>query len=938
MFLKRIEIFGFKSFADKTVIEFQDGVTAILGPNGCGKSNIVDAVKWVLGEQSTRNMRTERMENVIFSGTENRKALGLAEVALVISDEAGALDFSHPEITVKRRIFREGDSEYFLNGAAVRLKEIRELFFDTGVGKSSYSIMEQGRIDQILSNRPEERRFLFEEAAGITKFITRGNEAERKLQRTKENIVQAENILKEVGRSYESLKRQTEKTLEYRRLRDIVFKLDRDYKLLQWRSMEDRMKRKQNKLGLSVKECNEVAEKINDIESTLANDFNTVRKLESRLIEIQRQQYGIELEKENLIVLEKGFFERRDETAGLLQATAVQESNASGSLRKIEELRIGKNAELASHQDKLKEIETHIATCQKSVKAAQGRILDMANESRAVAGDLNNEDKSREGLQLDLRTATDNIIHELDAHLRESGYDNNIHRQLERQIQGDIEGLQGRVEECVKLFSGGGNSNEFKMNMETQAAISEKLNSLISELTKLHGLFDDYRHSGGFLDEFLAPEGIVTKKRELDERINVSREQSRTYKMRIKELDEERNHLSGEIQESREQLEGHRIAQAQTLTKAAAIEDAIISLEREALSEKKRLNEIRKQLIDGNERIKNLNIQAEQLEIKRQEFDKKQIELRLEMNELESGIALEKKKMAGWEESLKSLSEQKSSLVFVVERLRIEIEQIGKEIEQLLEDFRDRHSRELADYEELKKSINSRPKDIREELLTAKAALKSLGQVNLMAPEEFAQAAERYNFLRSQLEDLENAQKDLIRVTDEIWSESRARFLDTYQKIRDSFHKMFRRLFGGGKAELRLIDQDDPLKSGVEILAQPPGKKLESISLLSGGERALCGVAMMFATFMAKPSPFCLLDEIDAALDEANIQRFISVLADFAKTSQFVVITHNKKTIVGAQNLLGVSMQESGVSSLLSLKLDGHEKKEHVKKSTQSIE
>ncbi len=925
MFLKRIEIFGFKSFADKTIIEFKDGITAILGPNGCGKSNIVDAFKWVLGEQSTRNMRAERMENVIFSGTENRKALGLAEVTLVISDEAGELDFSHPEITVKRRMFREGDSEYFLNGTVVRLKEIRELFFDTGVGKSSYSIMEQGRIDQVLSNRPEERRFLFEEAAGITKFIVRGNEAERKLQRTKENIIQAENILKEVERSYGSLKKQTEKTLEYRRLRDIIFKLDRDYKLLQWRSLEDKIEKKRKKLGLSEKEYSKVVEKINDAESTLANEFNTVRKLESRLIVIQRQQYGIDLEKENLTVIEKGFSERRDETSGLLQVTAAQESNAVESLRKIEELKIRKNSELTSHQDKLKELETHIDRCQKLVKVAQGQIIDIEKESQVVADDLNNEDKKRDGLQLDLRTATDNIIHELDAHLRESGYDNNIHRQLERQIQGDIEGLQGRIEECVKLLSDGGNSNEFKITMERQEAISEKLNSLIPDLTKLHGLFDDYRQSGGFLDEFLAPEGIVTKKRELDEKINVSQEQSRIHKMRIKELDEEKNHLSGKIQESREHLEGHRIAQAQTLAKATAIEDAITSLDRESLSEEKRLSEIRKQLINGNERIKTLNTQAEQLVIKRQEFDKKQVELRLEMEEIENGITIEKKKMAGWEESLKSLSEQKSSLGFVVERIRIEIEQIAKEIEQLLEDFRDRHSRELADFVELKEAINDKPKEIREALLKAKETLKSLGQVNLMAPEEFKQVAERYDFLCSQLEDLGSAQKDLVKVTDEIWSESKARFLDTYQKIRDNFHKMFRRLFGGGKAELRLIDQENPLRSGVEILAQPPGKKLENISLLSGGERALCGVAMMFATFLAKPSPFCILDEIDAALDEANIQRFTSVLADFGKASQFVVISHNKKTIVGAQNLLGVSMQESGVSSLLSLRLDGHE-------------
>ena len=244
MFLKSIELLGFKSFADRTKIDFSDGITALLGPNGCGKSNIVDAIKWVLGEQSTRNMRAEKMEDVIFNGTENRKALNIAEVSLIISNDEKILDLDMPEIQVKRRLYRNGESEYFVNGANVKLRELRELFFDTGIGKSAYSIMEQGRIDQVLSNKPEERRYLFEEAAGITRFKIKGSEAERKLLKTEENMARVENILVEVKRNYETLRKQTDKTGEYRKLKDALFFLDLDQTLLKLSSYLEQKEKK----------------------------------------------------------------------------------------------------------------------------------------------------------------------------------------------------------------------------------------------------------------------------------------------------------------------------------------------------------------------------------------------------------------------------------------------------------------------------------------------------------------------------------------------------------------------------------------------------------------------------------------------------------------------------------------------------------------------
>jgi len=927
LFLKRIEILGFKSFADRTVIEFNEGISALLGPNGCGKSNIVDAIKWVLGEQSVRNMRAERMDDVIFSGTESRKALSVAEVTLVIANDQGLLEIERPEIAIKRRIFREGDSEYFLNGTPVRLKEIKELFFDTGIGKSAYSVMEQGRIDQVLSNKPEERRYIFEEAAGITKYRMRGGEAERKLVKTEENMVQVENILHEVRRNYETLKKQTDKTLEYRKLKEEVFSRDRDLKLLQWRDLVLSGEKKAEKLRNREEKHRNIVEKINVMKSALADELDSVNEMESRLIESQKQLYGMDLEKENQEAQVKNIRERRNESEEICKSARTREKNAVESLGALNKLKKNRESDLASFRDRLKEIEGNIATLQKTITAAEERVKGNAEETLRLNDSLTAEEQHRESLQDDLRTLTDDIVSQLDRGLKDSGYDRNARRVLEQSIIDSLNEMRIRTEGRSKLLGDQKNLSDGAGALDLLAAASDDFAELGRLLEEVTVLFTEYRDSeAGFLEEFLAPEGIITRKRDLDEKIILSAEKTRALKEGLVALENEKTVLTARIDDSRKSLEELRVAQARTTTQAAAAEDSLASLDREAESEETRLGEIRQQLAAEESRIRNLDDQVALILLKREELEKNQEKLRKDMAGLETGISSENEKMTGREGKLKKLSEQRGNLEIERERVRLEMEHVENEIKLLLEDFRDRNSRDLGDYSEIRDSITLTQKQLREKLNQSRGELKNLGQVNLMAPEEFKEVAERYDFLNNQLDDLKKAREHLSLVTEEIRKESASLFLKTFKEIREHFHEMFRRLFGGGRAEIRLIDPEDPLNSGLEIYAQPPGKKLENISLLSGGEKSLCGVALMFATFQVKPSPFCILDEIDAALDEANIQRFVSLLAEFGEKSQFVVITHNKKTVSGAKTLLGVTMQESGVSRLITMRLDEQEK------------
>lgn len=923
MFLKRLEFLGFKSFADKTVIEFNDGITALLGPNGCGKSNVVDGVKWVLGEQSTKNMRAEKMEDVIFNGTEDRKALNIAEVTLVIENETGILDLDMAEVSIKRRLYRTGESEYFINNTPARLKELREIFFDTGVGKSAYSIMEQGRIDQIISTKPEERRYIFEEAAGITKYKVRGHEAELKLKKTDENIVQVNNILVEVKRSYETLKKQMDKTLLYRKIKDDIFNFELDLRLIQLnRSIEQKTKKEEtHKKRIESREKKKI--KLEELTKTLAANLDSVNGMQEELIENQKRLYGLGLEKENNQNQERMFQERKQELEAVITSIQAKEASIKERIRLVENENETKNQELEKFEIEVKEIEANIESFEKHIINCENRIKDNESKSEKLKENIKKSEIKRDDFQSNLREITDNIVSELDKNLHRIGYSHKGKLESEEKINSMIEALKIQVDGRIKRLSDQESlgvdsiSKDFVSSWITQMGeMKDGIIKLEDELGAFMKLFPD------FVDDFMAPEGIIAKKREFDELIRKEIELIQNSRKQIENLQNEKEELTKKIDEYKSTLEELRVNRVQKIAKQGAIKDSILSIKKELEDQGKLLQENNEAKAIQQKKIDEIDSQIKLKIEKRRELEILEEELQVSLDKLKKGITNQNSLLEGEEHKLKEKQEELNKIDISLETLHVEIKYLEDEMVKISDDFRENFSCELNDYKERAEKLKTSSQEIKGKLSDKKQELRKIGQVNLMAPEEFSEVKERYDFLVSQLDDLSKAKENLLEVTTEIKKESEELFLKSFNEIKKHFHQMFRRLFGGGRAELKLLDPENILESGIEIYAQPPGKKLENIALLSGGEKSMTGVGLLFATYLVKPSPFCILDEIDAALDDANIQRFVNVLIDFGEMSQFIVITHNKKTVTGAKTLLGVTMQDSGVSTVISMKLN----------------
>ncbi len=922
MFLKRVELMGFKSFADRTTIDFTSGITALLGPNGCGKSNVVDAIKWVLGEQSTRNMRAERMEDVIFSGTQERKALNVAEVTLLISNEENLLDLDLPELFIKRRLYREGDSEYYLNGAPIKLKELRELFYDTGIGKSAYSIMEQGKIDQVLSNKPEERRHLFEEAAGITRFRVRGSEAGRKLAKTRENIFQVENILREVRRNYESLKKQSEKTKEYRRLRQELNTIDIDLLLLKYQTLQENLEKREAQRKKEGVKKKKLEEEIQRISEDLASNIDVLQTMESQLIEDQKKLYGLDLEKEGISdrvrLYKEQILELEKQTTQLKQQEREIVERKVSLRGKKESLKEG----LQNLRDLLKELENNALGLEKMIKKTEEEVAKNSQTIEAMEKKIQKAEEEQESLQRDLRSLTDHIVEKLDKDLRQSGYSvtkkNKLLEKINKEIQGmriQLEGKSQLFQDSLQVGADQPHPHLWESGIQALEEIQKGLKALelwTEELTK---------SLPNFLEEFLAPEGIINKKREIDETLEKLTIDLKGCRSTIQGKTKESRELQSKAGELRKNLEELRVDSAKTATQVAAIEDNIKTLHKELDNLDEQIRQSLKKEGHLEQRKKEVleKVTASQRDIQNHDESKKALQKDLKI--LERSIAKRTQNRSGEEGSLKEKRGTLQNALLSLEKVNLEREHIQRDIEELRQVFQENHSADISQYLPRLKAFKKSRHDLKEEHNRIKEALRELGQVNLMALEEFAEAKDRYEFLNNQLEDLKQADIHLQQVTEDIQRESAELFRRTYEKVRKNFDETFRLLFGGGRGELKLVNPQNPLESGIEIYAQPPGKKLENISLLSGGERSLAGVALLFATYKVKSSPFCILDEIDAALDEANIQRFIDMLAEFAEQSQFVIITHNKRTVTGAQTLLGVTMEESGVSKLISMRI-----------------
>ncbi|MFW5694213.1 MAG: chromosome segregation SMC family protein [Alkalispirochaeta sp.] len=927
MFLKSIDLFGFKSFAERTHIAFTDGISALIGPNGCGKSNVVDAVKWVLGEQATKSLRAERMEDVIFNGTDSRKPVNVAEVTLTLHND-GVLPLEFPEITVKRRLFRSGDSEYFINGAPVKLKDLRELFYDTGIGKSAYSIMEQGKIDQILSTKPEDRRSLFEEAAGITRYKMRGREADRKLERTETNMHEVESVLSEVKRSYDSLKKQADKTTRYRELREQQFDHEVTLQLARLAQFRGQYEDHEQRVAALDQQRSVVKGEIDRLNEQLESELDRVNSMEGRLVEVQKRLYGLGVEKSSRkerITLIKEQREQLDDQIesqrGRLKALErkaeeIREAGSAASAAAVEAER-----QIAEVDQQISTIEDRIARAQERQREARAQIA--TNDETIVANE-----KEAEECQRELRTVTDELVSALDTKLRESGYSSAERKRAEEELTAALEHLRitvrGRrdsVLDRLKLREGQRGADD----PDGVTATANAFGAVDDGLTQVVEAVSRYQERiPRFIDDFLAPEGTITRKRSLDDRIENLNEHNRRLREQNRELSREIEALQHTIEKERGNLEEMKLNRVQLQGSAASWKETAARHDREFEDNRRQSEEVGRHIERDIARGHSMDEQMSALHEEHAELEKQESALRTELKELEEKIAADNRSLKNEEQNLKQKMQDLAQLQEKLEEVQVRSAEKRTEIRGLYDSFSERHGRDLREFESRELSNDVDQKMLREQIATFRAELKELGSVNLMAVEEFAEVADRYEFLHSQLEDLRAARQDLVQVTTEIKRESEQLFVETYNRIRKNFHTVFRRLFGGGRAELRLTDPENILDSGIDILVQPPGKKLENIALLSGGERSLTAVALLFATFMVRPSPFTLLDEIDAALDEHNVSRFVNMLHEFGQQSQFIVITHNKKTVAGARTLLGVTMQENGVSQVVAVRIDGN--------------
>jgi len=925
VFLKSLEIFGFKSFADRVRIEFSPGISALLGPNGCGKSNIVDAIKWVVGEQSAKSLRAESMEDIIFNGTENRRPLSVAEVSITLANDGEVLPLDVPEIEIKRRLYRSGENEYFINGKQARLKEVRELFWDTGVGKSAYSVLEQGRIDQILSSKPEDRRYLFEEAAGITKHKVRAREAEQKLAKTEENMRQIESIVAEVKRSYENLKSQADKTIKYRSLKEKIFETELDLYLVRLRQHVRERDRNSALFDQKKKEREELVQRIERMSEAMSQGLDLVNELEAKLVEMQKLLYGLAVEKNGKEKQKILLVERVRELKAKIEQLEGRDRAIASKIESLRDEEGEKEAEYAGYRARVREVDANIHTFDEninaaalSVKANEETIRQNASESAEIA-------QKTSQLRQELDAITERIAELVDERLRQSESQIEARQDLEAQIRRAILEISAstatraqRLEDLAKTLSAM-NAQERAQQIDTISADLRALSLLSKSLEQ-----DFTRYiaiAPTFLNELVAPEGVMTQKRRIDAAILA-------HAVRLKEIEAENQALSSrngdlsrKIETYRKTLEEARLEKAKIQAQMEAAQDALSVLRREIAGQEAYRHEIASELAGEQKRQQELQEEIESLEEELAEIEQKGRRLSEEMAELEASISQRTSDLAERRKESSELEQKMQALQQELENLHMAVAQSETEIRNLKDTFTELYSRDLLSFESRMYEIRKPISEIREELTSIKATLAALGSVNLMAPEEFEEVKQRYDFLSGQYEDLVHARTDLVRITDEIRTESAQLFIDTYNRIKKNFHNMFRRLFGGGRAELRLLDTDHVLESGIEIYAQPPGKKLENISLLSGGERSLTAIALLFATYMVKPSPFCFLDEIDAALDEGNIIRFVNLLREFGTASQFIVITHNKKTVAGADTLLGVTMEESGVTKAIAIRV-----------------
>ncbi len=1054
MYFKKLELLGFKSFAEKTTLHFEPGITAVVGPNGCGKSNVFDSIRWVLGEQSVKSLRGSKMEDVIFNGTESIPALGYAEVSLTFSNETKALPIEYDEVTITRRLYRSGESEYLLNKIQVRLKDITELILGTGIGAESYSLVEQGKIDLILSSRPEDRRVVFDEAAGISKYKSQKRETLRKLEDTEANLLRINDIITEVKRQINSLERQAAKARRYKevfeRLKDIesamaAYQLNKHQAQIsglnsQLNQLLEREKQDTQTLSEITRELNKSREELNNLESALES-LRVQANNADNAISINSQQQGFNQERIN------GLKSRITAING--QKTALQEkiirdeekilgfkSSLSSLLQELE----GKKAQETKADTELEEISASISASQAILKQAKSKVLEHAAEEASIHNQLQKSsaqfnqaiarkkrldiEKIKAGEELIAISQNLKIAQEAEEacqqeFLKQKESCQELNKELNNSIK-EKEGLSLRLQNLENELAALESQKEFLSTLklryenitESSPAVvyldslsDDKISGIILKIEAIERTQDaKYKATGLAKPISLDPQEIINKieklksgleqiKAEIDnktslinslnERLSASegalREAELEYNTKKNKrenisqhsdkLKEEFEIIALDAQEVNSQLEslsaeekllnenllkvkeaskanqqaiertGEEISQRNNLretillnltqlrTEISGFQEKISScqetqkiLEDAWIKDKKALEGLAQEKESSNRRILELETASIELETRNEDLKKQKTSLEEELSVKSSLFSETKNRFSGLQNDINQHKD-------ILDANKAKIHQIQMQAQEMT--FLENSILERMEqvYKTGKEEVQSRfkedfnPDETSREIELLKQKIESYGQVNLVAIEEFDELRQRFDFLTNQQSDLIKSKESLHEAILKINRTTRKMFLETFEKLVVEFKNYFRLLFGGGDAQLFLQDEQDVLESGIEIVCRPPGKKLQNVLLLSGGEKSMSAIALLFAIFKVKPSPFCVLDEIDAALDEANVDRFSRMLVDFTNQSQFIVITHNKKTIANANIMYGITMEKAGISKIVSVKL-----------------
>ena len=975
MYLKELRAYGFKSFADKTVIEFGKNVNGIVGPNGSGKSNIVDAVRWVLGEQSMKSLRGDSSLDVIFSGSDSRKPLNSASVSLIFDNTDKTLPIDYDEVAIKRMAFRTGENEYYINNERVRLKDIIELLSDSGTAKESFNIISQGKIDEILSNKPEDRRIIFEEAAGVLKYKRRKEEALRKLDRTNQNLNRVNDIILELESSITPLEEASKKAIKYKEIKDRLSNIE--VATIAKRIEEVNFQYQENKKKISLLE-DEIA-KVNTTSSTYDIDIlkykerlrvvrEDITNKQSQLLELSKSEEKISSEikllkernkyKEetykitnNIIIVKQALLdidtnlnkynsdiEVINKKIEVLkeEVNSKNEKNKSLLLKKdsINSKILKNKRDIDSLKYKINYLEENInnnLSIPKQIKA----ILDNPKFNgvhNVISSLINTSSEYNTAISTALSSMSSylvvdspNVAKELINYLkvnnlgRATFYPLSVikGRGIDNNILSVVEGEDGYISIASNLVDYDPKYKDIIENVLGNTIIvkdidsANRISTLINKRYKIVSLDGQVVNIGGSLtggskDKYISPLSI---KYDLDLATRDYRrleEDNVRFINEITTIDKEITNLTSEIYS----LHNDKVSYE------AKKENIYMMINKEKLSKEDKESELRdltnitnnnseedrliNSLGDVRDRINAINKDVSILKV---EEDK----LNNDINELEETSKSNNSYINKKEKELNSLN-------IMVNRMDVKLDNL---LNDLNKDYNMTYEFAISNYR-LDIDMDSADKEI----MRLKNELLSIGEVNLSAPSEYERVKERYDFLKGQKDDLITAENTLYDIIKEMDSIMKNKLSTTFEEVRREFKIVYKELFKGGNAEIYLTDKDNILETGIEIKAEPPGKKLQSLSLLSGGEKTFTAISLLFAILNVRGVPFCLFDEVEAALDDANVEAFGKYLDKYRNNTQFIIITHKKKTMEYADVLYGITMQESGVSKIVSVKLD----------------